>query len=67
MAILQTDEEVESILQEPLEIEFVERIVEEQLALYRLGVRNAGEIQFFYCLENRLGKSILERLKEKCS
>ncbi|HDR7314296.1 hypothetical protein MXL46_19070 [Heyndrickxia sporothermodurans] len=67
MAILQSDEEVEFILQEPLEIEFVERISEGQLSLYRFGVRNAGEIQLFYCMEENFGGLIIEKLKDICS
>lgn len=64
MAIIQTDEEIKTILQKPLEIEFVERIVEGQLTFYRIGVRNAGEIQLFYCIENNHGNSINEILSE---
>lgn len=64
MVILQTDEEEESILQEPLEIEFVERISAGQLMFYRIGMRNAGEIQLFYCIEENLGSLIIEKLQE---
>jgi hypothetical protein len=67
MTILQTDNEVDSILQEPFEIEFVERIVEEQLPFYRIGVRNAGEIQLFYCMEQNPDSPIIMKLREICS
>ncbi|MBB2483131.1 hypothetical protein H5P36_23530 [Bacillus sp. APMAM] len=66
MVILQTDDEIESILQDPLEIEFVEKVVKGQLSFYRIGVRNAGEIQIFYCIENNHGHAIVKKLKEIC-
>lgn len=64
MVILRTNEEIESILQEPLGIEFDERFVEGQLPFYRIGVRNAGAIQLFYCIENIHKSLVIRKLNE---
>jgi len=59
MTILQTDEEVEAILR-PLEIKFVERIVEGQLRFYRIGNRNLEKSSFFTLLKVSLGVQLSE-------
>jgi len=64
MVLVQRDEELTAILNEPLEIEFVEMVIHEGFMFYRIGYRNAEEIQLFYCYDGKPGNSVIEKLRK---
>jgi hypothetical protein len=64
MTILQEKREIEQLLEERLDIEFVERIELESLGVYRIGVRRSDDIQLYYCIAGIFGKQIEKSLRE---
>jgi hypothetical protein len=64
MTILQEKREIQRLLEERLDIEFVERIELETLTIYRIGIRRSDDIQLYYCIGGIFGKEIEKSLRE---
>ncbi|KAA0808420.1 hypothetical protein EI976_12595 [Bacillus licheniformis] len=62
MVLVQKDEELVDLLNEPFAIEFVDRIIHEGFPFYRIGYRNTGEIQLYYGMESNHSKAITDKL-----
>jgi hypothetical protein len=69
MIILQEKREIQRLLEERLDIEFVERIELESLTIYRIGIRRSDDIQLYYCVGGIFGKEIEKsfwKLEREC-
>lgn len=66
ICIVQNDEELNSLLSEKFEIEYVENMTLGDFKFYRLGFRNVEEIQLFYIMESNHSDSMIDKLGELC-